>query len=77
MEFEYRGYTVRTEEYEDETNQNPGRRMWHCTIDIKGHVDTWKDRFPAEREFASRAEAEAGGAQIARAYLDRKLGAQV
>jgi hypothetical protein len=76
MEFDYRGYTVRIEEYEDETNQNLGRRMWHATIDIKGHVDTWKDRFPAEREFATRADAEFGAAQIAREYLDRKLGGQ-
>ncbi|HEX8605729.1 MAG TPA: hypothetical protein VF774_24010 [Pseudoduganella sp.] len=72
MEFEYRGYRIRTEEYEDTSAVHD--HQWHCTIDIKGHVDTWKDRFNAGQRFGSRSEAEAGAARIAREYLDKKLG---
>ncbi|GGY53742.1 hypothetical protein OU994_25115 [Pseudoduganella sp. SL102] len=71
MEFDYQGYTIRTEEYEDTAAVHD--HQWHCTIIIKGHVDTWSDRFTAEQRFASRADAEAGAARIAREYLDKKL----
>lgn len=71
MEFEYRGYTIRTEEYEDTTAVHG--HQWLCTIIIKGHVDTWQDRFPADQGFATQAAAAEGGALIARAYLDKKL----
>lgn len=71
MEFEYRGYTIRIEAYEDPTAATG--HAWHSNINITGHVDTWRDRFTAEQRFASRADAEQGAALIAREYLDKKL----
>ena len=71
MEFEYRGYTICIEVYED--TAAAAEHQWHCTINVTGHVDTWRDRFAAEQRFASRAAAEQGSAAIARGYVDDKL----
>ncbi|WP_338765221.1 hypothetical protein [Massilia sp. METH4] len=71
MEFEYRGYTIRIEAYEDTAAVHD--HAWHCTINVTGHVDTWRDRFTAEQRFGSLAAAEQGAAAIAREYVDAKL----
>lgn len=70
MEYEYRGYTIRSVAYEDTTG---GQVQWHCTIEMRPHTGTHPDHFTAPGHYATREEAERGAQQVALEYLDRKL----
>ncbi|GGY77333.1 hypothetical protein ACFFTM_10090 [Pseudoduganella plicata] len=70
MEYEYRGYTIRSEVYEDPTG---GQVRWHCAVEMRPHTGTAPERFTTEEHYATRDEAELGAQRAARDYLDRKL----